>query len=260
MTEEKELLREKLQDDMDKNQTVELSLYEFLSMSNGVDEDNDPLSVGSVHIARLKDGHTEQIKEYELPGAVYQILVRDHFIQLNVEFERNARPAFSALKRAMEKYDEVTSTKEDLEEAVYGLHMVVFPLSLYGAVSMVLANPILWVPVQTKGFYAKEKECHRIVLLFEKDNCQFVSNEDIDIVGIRAEVEREIKQEYDLEEEAYLQMEEEQKRLQKEAEQKAANDMIVELSGLNDMDFDEKIENQYQGRVRFTSDKRDEEY
>lgn len=249
----KEIKKEILQNQLDEGITVNLTLHDFLELANGKDESEDPLSVGSVYIGKIKNGLSETINNYELPGAVYQILVRDRFIQLNIDFERSCRPTYAILKRALQKYDELLSTEADIDEALYGFNMVVFPLALYGRLSFVLINPVMWV----NGEHPENKKIQRVVILFEKDNCQFVSNEEINIVGVRADIEREIKQQYEMEEEAFLRLEDEQKNVQKDAEKEAANEMLMDLSGLNDQDFEQKMENQYQGRIRFTSDDRD---
>ncbi|MCI6998689.1 MAG: hypothetical protein MR936_18440, partial [Eubacterium sp.] len=67
---------------------------------------------------------------------------------------------------------------------------------------------------------------------------------------------REIKQQYEQEEEAVLKMQEAQKEAYEEAEKAAANEMIMNLSGLKDNDFNERVEHEYRGRIRFSGDEK----
>lgn len=247
MSNEKEFM-----DHLDANQPVSLTLEDFLILSNGTDEEGDPLSAGSIHIGKISDGQNEPIGNYEIPGGIYEILIRDRFVQVNIDFTRDSRRGLSLAKIAMKKYDEVMNTQEDFEKAVYVLNMVIFPLSLYGRLSLVLVNPIMWV----NGENPDDKTMQRLVLVFEKANCQFVSNEEIDIISIRADIEREIKQQYEQEEEAVLRMQEARKEAYEEAEKSAANEMIMNLSGLKENDFNERVEHEYQGRIRFSGDEK----
>lgn len=79
------------------------------------------------------------------------------------------------------------------------LNLEEFPLKLYGSLSLVLPDPVLWIV----GENPVDKAVQRLVLLFEKENCQFITNENIDIGNVRAGVEREIKQRYDQEQEMH---------------------------------------------------------
>ena len=247
MSNEKEFM-----DQLDANQLVSLTLEDFLILSNGTDEEEDPLSAGSIHIGKISDGQNGPIGNYEIPGGIYEILIRDRFVQVNIDFTRDSRRGLSLAKIAMKKYDEVMNTQEDFEKAVYVLNMVIFPLSLYGRLSLVLVNPIMWV----NGENPDDKTMQRLVLVFEKENCQFVSNEEINIMSIRADIEREIKHQYEQEEEVVLRMQEAQKEAYEEAEKSAANNMIMNLSGLKENEFNERVEHEYQGRIRFSRDEK----
>ena len=247
MSDEREFM-----DQLDADQPVSLTLEDFLILSNGTDEEGDPLSAGSIHIGKISDGKNESVGNYEIIGGIYEILIRDRFVQINVDFPKDSRRGLSLAKIAMKKYDEVMNTQEDFEKAIYALNMVIFPLSLYGRLSLVLVNPIMWV----NGENPDDKTMQRLVLVFEKGNCQFVTNEEIDIISIRADIEREIKQQYEQEEEAVLKMQEAQKEAYEEAEKAAANEMIMNLSGLKDNEFKERVQHEYRGRIRFSGDEK----
>ena len=85
------------------------------------------------------------------------------------------------------------------QEKPLKLNLEEFPLKPYGSLSLVLPDPVLWIV----GENPDDKAVQRLVLLFEKENCQFITNENIDIGNVRAGIEREIKQRYDQEQEMY---------------------------------------------------------
>ena len=122
-----------------------LNLEDFLILSNGTDKEGDPLSAGSIHIWKQSEGQNEAIRNYELPGAIYEILIRDRFVQMNMDFQQKSQHGLALAKIAMKKYDKLTNTQEDCEDAVYSFSMVLFPLEVYGRLSLVMVNPVLWV-------------------------------------------------------------------------------------------------------------------
>lgn len=207
---------------------LKLNLEDFLILSNGTDKEGDPLSAGSIHIWKQSEGQNEAIRNYELPGAIYEILIRDRFLQVNMDFQQKSRHGLALAKIAMKKYDKLTNTQEDFEGAVYSFSMILFPLEVYGRLSLVMINPVLWVG----GENPDDKSVQRLSLLFEKENCQFVTNESIDVSNVRAGIEREMKQQYEQEQELAWRQQEQQKEVHVEAERAAANAMILDLTGL----------------------------
>lgn len=230
---------------------AKLNLEDFLILSNGTDMEGDPLSAGSIHIWQQSCDQNEVIRNYELPGAAFEILIRDRFLQVNMDFQRESRRGLALAKIAMKKYDKLTNTQEDFDKAVYTFSMILFPMELYGSLSLVLLDPVLWIV----GENPDDKAVQRLVLLFEKENCQFITNENIDIGNIRAGIEREIKQQYDQEQEAVWQQQEQQKAAYAEAEKAAANDMILNLTGLEQTNDRQVQQQETSGRLRFSEDK-----
>lgn len=214
---------------------LKLNLEDFLILSNGTDKEGDPLSAGSIHIWKQSEGQNEAIRNYELPGAIYEILIRDRFLQVNMDFQQKSRHGLALAKIAMKKYDKLTNTQEDFEGAVYSFSMILFPLEVYGRLSLVMVNPVLWVG----GENPENKSVQRLSLLFEKENCQFVTNESIDVSNVRAGIEREMKQ---------------QKEVHVEAERAAANAMILDLTGLERTNDHVTQQQDSLSRLRFSED------
>lgn len=229
---------------------LKLNLEDFLILSNGTDKEGDPLSAGSIHIWKQSEGQNEAIRNYELPGAIYEILIRDRFLQVNMDFQQKSRHGLALAKIAMKKYDKLTNTQEDFEGAVYSFSMILFPLEVYGRLSLVMVNPVLWVG----GENPEDKSVQRMSLLFEKENCQFVTNESIDINNIQAGIEREIKQQYELEQELAWRQQKQQKEGHVEAERAAANAMILDLTGLERTNDHVTQQQNSLSRLRFSED------
>ena len=82
---------------------LKLNLEDFLILSNGTDKEGDPLSAGSIHIWKQSEGQNEAIRNYELPGAIYEILIRDRFLQVNMDFQQKSRHGLALAKIAMKK-------------------------------------------------------------------------------------------------------------------------------------------------------------
>lgn len=242
---------EELMEKIDADEPVTLSLHQVLGLTNGTDEDDDPLSWGSVQINKLKeDGTADIVVSYQLPRTVFEVIVRENFIHLNMDFPKNARYSLKNLKKIMLQYDQLCNSEEDIQQGNYYMHFLILPTALMGQLSIVLRNPVMWM----NGEHPLDAKVQRMALLIEKDNCQFVSTEDIDMVGIRADVERELKLQYEMEEEAVLRAEEEEKEIQKELEEKMTNEYLMKLSGMNN-DFNKMVELQHDGRLRFSDDK-----
>lgn len=74
---------------------LKLNLEDFLILSNGTDAEGDPLSAGSIHIWKQSESQNEAIRNYELPGAIYEILIRDRFVQMNMDFQQKSRHGLS---------------------------------------------------------------------------------------------------------------------------------------------------------------------
>ena len=229
---------------------LKLNLEDFLILSNGTDKEGDPLSAGSIHIWTQSEGQNEVIRNYELPGAIHEILIRDRFVQVNMDFQQKSRHGLALAKIAMKKYDKLTNTQEDFKSAVYSFSMVLFPLEVYGRLSLVMVNPVLWVG----GENPEDKSVQRLSLLFEKENCQFVTNESIDVSNVRAGIEREMKQQYEQEQELAWRQQEQQKEVHVEAERAAANAMILDLTGLERTNDHVTQQQDSLSRIRFSED------
>lgn len=167
-----------------------------------------------------------------------------------MDFQQKSRHGLALAKIAMKKYDKLTNTQEDFEGAVYSFSMILFPLEVYGRLSLVMVNPVLWVG----GENPEDKSVQRMSLLFEKENCQFVTNESIDINNIQAGIEREIKQQYELEQELAWRQQEQQKEGHVEAERAAANAMILDLTGLERTNDHVTQQQNSLSRLRFSED------
>ena len=94
----------------------------------------------------------------------------------------------------------------------------------------------------------------RLSLLFEKENCQFVTNESIDVSNVRAGIEREMKQQYEQEQELAWRQQEQQKEVHVEAERAAANAMILDLTGLERTNDHVTQQQDSLSRLRFSED------
>ena len=228
---------------------VEISLSEMLSCMNGIDEDGEAKTWGSIQINKLeKSGQISVIAEQELQKAIFEIHVRDSFIQLNVDFPKDARASLVLMKRVLMEYDNLCATKEDIQYGIYYMHMNLLPLEYLGQIAFVLRNHLLWI----NGEHPYDADVQRMTLLFERCNCVFVSTEAIDMISIRAEIERDIRQQQELEERAYLEQEENFREKVKKQEQQEINTYIMELSDMGNLNTQNAEDNAKSSRIRFS--------
>lgn len=226
----------------------DISLAEMISYMNGIDENGEARTWGAIQINKIEThGKIAVIAEHELYKAVFEIHIRDNFVQLNIDFPKDARASLVLIKRVLIEYDKLCATAEDIQDGVYYMHMSLLPLEFLGQTAFVLRNVVLWI----NGEHPFDADIQRMVLLFEKNNCAFVSTDEIDMVSVRAEIERDIRLQYELEEREYMEQEAALLEQAKKQEEQERNKYLMELSGMESMDK-KKDENSIGPRIRFS--------
>lgn len=81
-----------------------------------------------------------------------------------------------------------------------------------------------------------------------------MTNESIDVSNVRAGIEREMKQQYEQEQELAWRQQEQQKEGHVEAERAAANEMILDLTGLERTNDHVTQQQDSLSRLRFSED------
>lgn len=194
---------------------------EIIKASCGKNEDNNPNCSFTLCTQKWsimeEDKEPETIGEHPAYKPVLDMQKHGKFIQIDLEYPTSSDIDLKIMWNMLEKYGQELDEVNEDSESIPMSALTIVPLVYEGCYYMIAINPIFWTLQPSQP----GKEATVIRLLYEEENLNFyeASEEDIDIEGIEADVDRAILEQQNFEQEV---MDKERERAEYEEKRNAA--------------------------------------
>lgn len=201
--------------------------------SQGVDEEGQPCAAISLSIEMVNADLTQRrtISQHAMFRPVLTINPRDEFIELLLTFPSAIDSNIKVTMFNLDKYNQLLQemTQSSVECPV--LTFVIVPTSGLGCYYMSAMHPLFWALHSEKA----GDQPKQIKVLFKAEDVNFFQTDEIDMVAIEAERQREIANE----EAAYDYMEAKEKEIR---QKEYVDDLFAFMSSNNEEDNEEDNE------------------